>query len=79
MENYWSLVKRGLNGTYVAVEPFHLFRYLDEQAFRYNNRKAGDRKLTDSERFELGMSQVSGKRLTFDTLTGKGDNQREVF
>ncbi len=79
MENYWSLVKRGLNGTYVAVEPFHLFRYLDEQAFRYNHRRAGERKLTDSERFQLGMSQVSGKRLTFDTLTGKGDNQRAAF
>jgi len=38
MENYWSLLKRGLNGTYVSVEPFHLFRYLDEQAFRFNNR-----------------------------------------
>lgn len=79
MENYWSLVKRGLNGTYVAVEPFHLFRYLDEQAFRFNHRKQGKRPLTDSERFELGMSQVSGKRLTFSTLTGKGDNQREAF
>lgn len=79
MENYWSLVKRGLNGTYVAVEPFHLFRYLDEQAFRYNHRKEGDKKLTDAERFALGMSQVAGKRLTFDTLTGKGDNQREAF
>ena len=79
MENFWSLVKRGLNGTYVAVEPFHLFRYLDEQAFRYNHPKAGERRLTDSERFELGMSQVSGKRLTLNTLTGKGANQREAF
>jgi hypothetical protein len=79
MENYWSLVKRGLNGTYVSVELFHLFRYLDEQAFRYNHRKQGNKRLTDSERFALGMSQVSGKRLRFDTLTGKGDNQREAF
>ena len=38
MENFWSLLKRGINGTYVSVEPFHLFRYLDEQAFRFNNR-----------------------------------------
>lgn len=79
LENYWSLLKRTLRGTYVAVEPFHLERYADEQAFRFNTRKAGDHRLTDAERFELGMSQVSGKRLTFDTLTGKGDNQREVF
>lgn len=79
MENYWSLVKRGLNGTYISVEPFHLFRYLDEQAFRFNHRKEGERKVTDAERFELGMSQVAGKRLTFDTLTGKGDNQRPAF
>jgi hypothetical protein len=45
MENFWSLLKRGLKGTYVCVEPFHLERYVDEQVFRYNNRKDGDRKL----------------------------------
>ena len=39
IENFWSLLKRGIHGTYVSVEPFHLFRYVDEQAFRYNNRK----------------------------------------
>lgn len=71
IENFWSLLKRGLNGTYVAVEPFHLFRYVDEQAFRFNNRKDGDRKISDPERFDIAMSQVIGKRLTFAELTGK--------
>jgi transposase-like protein len=67
LENYWSLLKRGISGTYVSVEPFHLFRYLDEQSFRYNNRKD----LDDSQRFELAMNQVMGKRLTYAELTGK--------
>ena len=72
MENFWSLLKRGLRGTYVAVEPFHLDRYVDEQAFRYNNRKGEDgKKLTDSQRFEIALSQVAGKRLTFAEVTGK--------
>jgi len=74
LENFWSLLKRGLNGTYIAVEPFHLFRYVDEQAFRYNNRKdAEGKKLTDAERFDLALSQVAGKRLTFAEVTGKDD------
>jgi len=72
VENFWSLLKRGLNGTYVAVEPFHLHRYLDEQMFRYNNRKdENGRKLTDAERFTLALSQIAGKRLTFAEVTGK--------
>ena len=72
LENFWSLLKRGLNGTYVAVEPFHLSRYLDEQMFRYNNRKdENGRKLTDAERFTLALSQIAGKRLTFAEVTGK--------
>jgi transposase-like protein len=72
LENFWSLLKRSISGTYVSVEPFHLFRYLDEQAYRYNNRKDenGD-KLSDFDRFKLAMSQVVGKRLTWDALTGK--------
>jgi hypothetical protein len=61
------LLKRGLKGTYVSVEPFHLFRYLDEQAFRYNNRKDMD----DRERFQVAVSQIVGKRLTYKALTGK--------
>jgi transposase-like protein len=72
MENFWSLLKRGLNGTYIAVEPFHLFRYLDEQVFRYNNRKdAAGNKLNDGERFSQALSQIVGKRLTFAEVTGK--------
>ena len=71
IENFWSLVKRTLRGTYVAVEPFHLDHYLDEQVFRYNNRATKDNKITDADRFALAMSQVAGKRLTYATLTGK--------
>jgi transposase-like protein len=67
IENFWSLLKRGLKGTYVAVEPFHLFRYLDEQMFRFNNRKD----INDAGRFNLVVSQLVGKRLTFAELTGK--------
>jgi transposase-like protein len=66
MENFWSLVKRQLHGTYISVEPWHLFRYLDEQAYRYNGRK-----LSDAERFAIVCSQVAGRRLTWDRLTGK--------
>lgn len=72
IENFWSLLKRTLRGTYVAVEPFHLDRYLAEQVFRFNNRATKDNKLTDSDRFALAMSQVGGKRLTYAQLTGKG-------
>jgi transposase-like protein len=71
IENFWSLLKRTLNGTYVAVEPFHLARYADEQAFRFNNRATKDNKLTDADRFALVMSQLGGKRLTYSELTGK--------
>ncbi len=67
IENFWSCLKRGLNGTYVSVEPFHLFRYLDEQMFRYNNRK----NMNDADRFSLAVSQIVGKRITFAQLTGK--------
>ena len=72
MENFWSLLKRSLKGTYVAVEPFHLFRYVDEQAFRFNTRKdAMGNNLSDSQRFEIVLSQVAGRRLTYKSLTGK--------
>jgi len=67
LENFWSLLKRGLNGTYVSVEPFHLFRYLDEQTFRYNNRN----NMSDADRFSAAISQVAGKRLTYAEVTGK--------
>ena len=65
------LLKRGLTGTYVAVEPFHLDRYVDEQAFRYNNRATRDNPLNDLDRFALAVSQIAGKRLTYAELTGK--------
>jgi transposase-like protein len=71
IENFWSLLKRTLRGTYVAVEPFHLDHYLSEQVFRYNNRSTKDNPLTDADRFALAVSQVSGKRLTYAELTGK--------
>jgi len=67
LENFWALLKRGISGTYVSVEPFHLFRYLDEQAYRYNNRK----EMNDFDRFRLAASQMIGKRLTWNELTGK--------
>lgn len=72
MENFWSLLKCGINGTYVSVEPFHLFRYLDEQAYRYNNRKNEDgNKLTHGDCFNIAVRQIVGTRLTWDRLTGK--------
>ncbi|HLY98156.1 MAG TPA: IS1595 family transposase [Candidatus Angelobacter sp.] len=71
LENFWSLLKRGLNGTYISVEPFHLSRYVDEQAFRFNNRATKDNPLNDNDRFELAVSQIIGKRLTYKELTGK--------
>ena len=65
-ENFWSLLKRGLSGTYVSVEPFHLFRYLDEQAFRFNNRKD----MTDADRFSEVVRSIVGRRLTYQELIG---------
>jgi hypothetical protein len=67
LENFWCLLKRGVNGTYVSVEPFHLFRYVDEQAFRFNHQKD----MSDGQRFSLAVSQIVGKRLTWNKLTGK--------
>jgi hypothetical protein len=64
-----------LKGTYVAVEPFHLERYVDEQIFRFNNRATKDNPLNDSDRFLLALSQVSNKRLTYKELTGKSGNE----
>jgi hypothetical protein len=75
MENFWSLLKRTIGGTYVSVEPFHLFRYVDEQAFRFNNRI-----MNDGLRFRLAMRHIVGKRLTYAELTGKteeGPRQEE--
>jgi transposase-like protein len=66
LENFWSLLKRTIAGTYVSVEPFHLFRYLDEQSYRFNNRR-----MTDAERFDMAVKGIVGKRLTFAEVTGK--------
>jgi transposase-like protein len=77
LENFWALTKRSLGGTYIAVEPFHLDRYLDEQVFRYNNRATKDNPLDDSDRFLLALSQVANKRLTYAELTGK--TERPAF
>ena len=73
LENFWSCLKRGIKGTYISVEPFHLFRYLDEQAFRFNNRK-----LTDQERFMLAMDSVWGRRVTWNALTGKQESETSI-
>lgn len=66
LENFWSLLKRSLKGTYVSVEPYHLFRYLDEQAFRFNERDG-----QDADRFKKALGSVAGRRLTYNELTGK--------
>jgi hypothetical protein len=82
IDNFWSLLKRSLSGTYVAVEPFHLDRYISEQVYRYryNNRATKDNPLTDADRFALAASQVAGKRLTYAELTGKvGEIEAEPF
>jgi transposase-like protein len=71
IENFWSLLKRTLAGTYVAVEPFHLDRYVDEQAFRFNNRGSKDNPMSDADRFSKVMGQIVGKRLTYAEVTGK--------
>ena len=65
LENFWSLLKRGIKGTYVSVEPYHLFRYLDEQAFRFNEREG-----QDADRFSKVAGSVAGRRLTYRQLTG---------
>jgi transposase-like protein len=79
IENFWSLLKRGLHGTYVSVEPFHLDRYVTEQVFRYNNRATKDNPLTDGDRFALAVSQIVGKRLTYAELTGRVSETSEPF
>lgn len=66
IENFWSLLKRGLHGTYVSVEPFHLFRYLDERVFTFNMRD-----MTDLGRFSYTLGSVANRRLTYTELTGK--------
>ncbi len=67
IENFWSCLKRGLNGTYISVEPVHLDRYVDEQVFRFNLRH----KHTDAERFKAVLKDIVGRRLTYAELTGR--------
>jgi transposase-like protein len=71
LENFWSLFKRGIHGTYVSVEPFHLFRYLDEQAFRFNERSGND-----ADRFESVINGIVGRRLTYKELIGETSSER---
>jgi len=71
LENFWSLLKRAIRGTYVNVEPFHLFRYLDEQAFRFNERKDNDR-----GRFLKAIASFAGKRLMYRNLIGQDGGDR---
>ena len=72
LENFWSLLKRGLKGTYISVEPFHLYRYVDEQVFRFNNRATKDNHVSDCARFFRVMSHIVNRRITYQELTGKG-------
>jgi transposase-like protein len=71
LENFWSLLKRSLNGTYVSVEPFHLLRYLDEQAFRLNRKDEDGELVRDADRFGRLILQICGRRLTYSQMTGK--------
>ena len=79
LENFWSLTERTIGGTYVSVEPFHMFRYLDEQSFRFNNRGTRKMPVDDGDRFLMVLSQVAGKRIMYDQLTGKEGVTREIF
>ena len=74
MENFWALLKRCINGTWVSVEPFHLHRYLDEQAYRYNQRK-----LSNGERFFNAVCGIFGKRLTYDRLRGRATRTADRY
>ena len=74
LENFWNLLKRSLRGTYVAVEPFHLARYVDEQVFRFNNRATKENRRTDADRFKAVMGNVLNRRLTYADLTGKSES-----
>src|SRR5258708_17268162 len=72
LENFWSLLKRQLKGTYISVEPFHLYRYVDEQVFRFNNRATKENHVSDLARFFRVMSHIVNRRITYEELTGKG-------
>jgi transposase-like protein len=73
LENFWSLLKRGIKGTYVSIEPFHLFRYLDEQVFRFNERDGND-----ADRFDLAIRGIVGRRVMYKTLTANDDRRESL-
>jgi hypothetical protein len=78
LENFWSLFKRHLAGTYVAVEPFHMQKYLDEQVFRFNNRGSKANPKNDADRFDMVLRNLVGRKITYKELTGK-EGETEVF
>jgi hypothetical protein len=71
IDDFWSMLKSGLRGTYVAVEPYHLEGCVRGQVFRYNNRATRDSPWTDADRFSLAVTEIEGKRLTYADLIGK--------
>ena len=75
LENFWSLLKRGIKGTYVSVEPFHLECHLDEEMFRFNTRDNVE--IGDPGRFHAALAQIVGKRLTYDELIGKAAMEKQ--
>jgi len=79
IENFWSLLRRALNGTYVSVEPIHLQAYIEEQVYRFNLRSRKDEKITNADRFALALSNIGGQRLTWNKLTGKEDGSEVPF
>lgn len=79
LENFWSLLKRGISGTYISVEPFHLFRYLDEQCYRYNQRSTPDNPMSDADRFVMACYKIVGKKLPWNALTGKQADDKEFL
>jgi transposase-like protein len=78
-ENFWALLRRTLGGTYVSVEPIHLQAYIHEQVFRFNLRSRSDEKITNADRFALALTNVAGKRLTWNKLTGKEGGSEVPF
>ena len=66
LENFWSLFKRCIHGTHVSIEPFHMFRYLDAECFRFNNRT-----MEDGGRLVEVVKGITGKRLTYKALIGQ--------
>jgi transposase-like protein len=79
IENFWSLLRRALGGTYVSVEPIHLQKYIHEEVYRFNLRSRKNEKITNADRFALALSNVGGQSLTWKELTGKEGGSTEPF